>query len=281
MAPSTRPKDARLTRTVRTTLSAGWAEIARCPSLLIARASFAGGGFWLSQYEQPAAAAATTSASRHTRIRYTQWLCCLLSCGGWRWMCHFDTFFRCSLSFSTCDMCLQFRGCPVVLDIELSLSARDQKTRVLLRARRLPLLLVAAASGGVRHKIKNYMQWEWSKITILGRSELQKITIFRAALYCEIASTVCADGWNHDEPAGFFSFSAGFHNNSMGTRPWPTVDVCLWKWIFRRGIECQQLRLILTKRYTPARSHYYCKSITFSSRAYRKWEGLARVPLLS
>ena len=58
-------------------------------------------------------------------------------------------------SFSTCDMCLRFRGCPVVLDFELSVSARYQKTRVLLRARRLllPLLVAAAASGGVRHKI--------------------------------------------------------------------------------------------------------------------------------
>ena len=37
-------------------------------------------------------------------------------------------------SFSTCDMCLRFRGCPVVLDFELSVSARYQKTRVLQRA---------------------------------------------------------------------------------------------------------------------------------------------------
>ena len=59
----------------------------------------------------------------------------------------------------TCDMCLRFRGCPVVLDIELSVCARHQKTRVLLCARRLVLLLIAAAaSGGVRHKFQNYMQ---------------------------------------------------------------------------------------------------------------------------
>ena len=57
-----------------------------------------------------------------------------------------------------CDMCLRLRGCPVVLDIELSVSARYQKTRALLRARRFLLLLFAAASGGVRHKIENYMQ---------------------------------------------------------------------------------------------------------------------------
>ena len=55
-------------------------------------------------------------------------------------------------------MCLRFRGCPVVLDIELSVRARYHKTRVLLRARRLLLLLVAAASGGVRHKFQNYLQ---------------------------------------------------------------------------------------------------------------------------
>ena len=62
------------------------------------------------------------------------------------------------LYYLTCDMCLRFRGCPAVLDIELSVSARDQKTRVLLCAQRLVLLLVAAAaSGGVRHKFENYM----------------------------------------------------------------------------------------------------------------------------
>ena len=40
-------------------------------------------------------------------------------------------------------------GCPVVLDIELSVSGRHQKTRVLLCAGRLLMLLNAgAASGG-------------------------------------------------------------------------------------------------------------------------------------
>ena len=59
-----------------------------------------------------------------------------------------------------CDMCLRLRGCPVVLDIELSVCTWYQKTRcVLLRARRLLLLLrLAAARGGVRHKVQNYMQ---------------------------------------------------------------------------------------------------------------------------
>ena len=54
-----------------TTLPASWAEIARRPSLLIARASFGGGGFSKSQYEQHAAAAATT-ASRYSRTCSTQ-----------------------------------------------------------------------------------------------------------------------------------------------------------------------------------------------------------------
>ena len=63
------------------------------------------------------------------------------------------------LYYLTCDMCLRFRDCPVVLDIELSVSARHQKTRVLLRTRRLVLPLVAAAAGGgVRQIFQNYMQ---------------------------------------------------------------------------------------------------------------------------
>ena len=63
------------------------------------------------------------------------------------------------LYYLTCDMSLRFRGCPVELDTELSVSVRHQKTRVLLCARRLVLLLVAAAaSGGVRHKFQNYVQ---------------------------------------------------------------------------------------------------------------------------
>ena len=69
----------------------------------------------------------------------------------------------------TCDtrMCLRFWGCPVVLDIEPSVSARHQKIRVLLCARRLVLLLIAAAaSGSVRHKFPNYVQLLSSKITI-------------------------------------------------------------------------------------------------------------------
>ena len=51
---------------IRTTLPASWAENARRLSILTARASFDGGWFSLSKYELPAAAAATT-ASRHTR----------------------------------------------------------------------------------------------------------------------------------------------------------------------------------------------------------------------
>ena len=52
-----------------------------------------------------------------------------------------------SFVFLCCDtrMYLRFRGCPVVLDIELSVSAWYHKTRrALLRARRLLLLLLTA-----------------------------------------------------------------------------------------------------------------------------------------
>ena len=60
----------------------------------------------------------------------------------------------------TCDVCLRFRGCPVELDIELSVSARHQKTRVLLCARRLVLLLVAAQQRAAvcGTNFKNYMR---------------------------------------------------------------------------------------------------------------------------
>ena len=77
--------------------------------------------------------------------------------------CSIFYFLASAASSSTCDICLRFRGCPVVLDIELSVCVRFQKTRVMLRARQLLLLrLLAAASGGVRHKLENYMQ-EWSE----------------------------------------------------------------------------------------------------------------------
>jgi len=52
-----------------------------------------------------------------------------------------------SFGFLCCDtrMYLRFRGCLVVLDIELSVSTWYHKTRrVLLRARRLLLLLLTA-----------------------------------------------------------------------------------------------------------------------------------------
>ena len=59
-----------------------------------------------------------------------------------------------SFVFPYCDTRLyrRFRACPVVFDIELSVSAWYQKTRrVLLRARRLLLLLLLAPeTGGVR-----------------------------------------------------------------------------------------------------------------------------------
>ena len=67
--------------------------------------------------------------------------------------------------FLYCDMYLRLRGCPVVLDIEPSVSAWCQKTRrVLLRGRRLLLLLLLAAeSGGMRHKFQRDMQWSETK----------------------------------------------------------------------------------------------------------------------
>ena len=73
--------------------------------------------------------------------------CCCAAC------IRFGALFRRQRSFFLyCGMHLRFRGCPVVLDIELSVSAWYQKTRrVLLRARRLLLLLLLAAErGGVR-----------------------------------------------------------------------------------------------------------------------------------
>ena len=80
-------------------------------------------------------------------------------------------------------MCLWFRGCPVKLHIELLVSARHQKTCVLLCARRVALLLVAAAAiGGVRRNFQHYMQRERSKITSWGQWEHQKKTISGAPL---------------------------------------------------------------------------------------------------
>ena len=46
-----------------------------------------------------------------------------------------------------------------MLDVELSVSAYHQKTRVLLCAQRLVLLVVAAAGrGGVGHTFQNFMR---------------------------------------------------------------------------------------------------------------------------
>ena len=93
--------------------------------------------------------------------------------------CSISSFLPRAASFSTCDMCLRFRSCLVVLDIELSVSAWYQKTRrVLLRARRLLLLLlVVAESGGVRcaASLSKIIRWSGNKVTILCQSEHQKI----------------------------------------------------------------------------------------------------------
>ena len=99
-------------------------------------------------------------------------------------LCRLYTFWCCSVFsqrsfFLYCDVYLRFRGCPVVLDIELSVSAWYQKTRrVLLRARRLLLLLlVVAESGGVRcaASLSKIIRWSGNKVTILCQSEHQKI----------------------------------------------------------------------------------------------------------
>ena len=58
--------------------------------------------------------------------------------------CSVFYFLASAASSSTSDMCLRFRGCPVVvLDIELSVSARYQK----MRARCVFCCSVAEASG--------------------------------------------------------------------------------------------------------------------------------------
>ena len=56
--------------------------------------------------------------------------------------------------FSLPVICVRFRGCPVVLDTGLSVSARYQRTRVLLHAWRLLLLRCISE----RHKFQNRMQ---------------------------------------------------------------------------------------------------------------------------
>ena len=143
------------------------------PPLLIARASFGGGVVSLPQKQQhAAAAAAAATASRFTRTSSTQ-LCCLPSCGSLvvvvvavplAYVLVFYFLARtpplpklsAQLFFLYGDMCPRFRGCRMLLRIERSVSARYQKTRLLLRARLL--LIDAAASGSVRHKFQNDMQ---------------------------------------------------------------------------------------------------------------------------
>ena len=81
------------------------------------------------------------------RLRLYAYVLALLLC-----RLYFGALFSRQRSFFVyCDMYLRFRGCPVVLDFELSVSACYQKTRRVLRMRRLVLLLLLAAeSGGVR-----------------------------------------------------------------------------------------------------------------------------------
>ena len=105
--------------------------------------------------------------------------CCCAAC------VHFGALFsgQRRFVFLCCDtrMYLRFRGCPVVLDIELSVSAWYHKTRrVPLRARRLLLLLLTAERRdrwrvvcGITLKLTS--NGEETKITILCQSEHQKI----------------------------------------------------------------------------------------------------------
>ena len=73
-------------------------------------------------------------------------------------------------------MYLRSRGCPVVLEIELSVSAWYRKTRrALLRARRLLLLLLTAAACGVQHNVQTDIHLSGKKMAILCQSEHQKI----------------------------------------------------------------------------------------------------------
>ena len=90
-----------------------------------------------------------------------------------------------SFVFLCCDtrMYRRFRGCPVVLDIELSVSACYHKTqRVLLRARRLLMVLhlesreQRAAACGVRHNVQTGIKWSGNKTTISCQSEHQNIS---------------------------------------------------------------------------------------------------------
>ena len=88
--------------------------------------------------------------------------------------------------FLYCDvyMYLWFRGCPVVLDIELSVSSWYQKTRrALLHARCLLLLLLLLAVDnrerqcavcGITFKI-TCNEWSGNKTTILCQSEHERI----------------------------------------------------------------------------------------------------------
>ena len=47
----------------------------------------------------------------------------------------------------TCEMCLRFRGCPVVLGSELSVSARHQKTRTCTAVRAASCALACCSSS--------------------------------------------------------------------------------------------------------------------------------------
>ena len=151
---------------VRSALPASWTEIARRPSLLIARASLGRGGFRCHNKGNTLRQQQQQLADILVQVLPNDYVaCCRVGGsrggGGW-WLCRVHVlvlilyFIASAASSST-----RVSGFGVVrwcLTLSFSVGARYQKTRVLLRARRLRPLRVAAASGGVRHKCQNYMQ---------------------------------------------------------------------------------------------------------------------------
>ena len=91
--------------------------------------------------------------THYVYLVYSHCCCCCAACV--RFGALYDVLFsgESSFVFLCCDtrMYRRFRGCPVVIDIELSVSAWYHKNRrVLLRARRLLLVLLLTAESKER-----------------------------------------------------------------------------------------------------------------------------------